>query len=438
MTRFLLALIALSFYSCSFSQDNPGITSWIINTNGLTGRHYVEGNSTPIEDSYLANVAQVQYSEDFAYISCSGIPGYIVGPYLDGNPSLAGDQDWLFKIPLDPTPETGSLTNVGMGQIGVLINGVPIYNYADGQSYNNQNVWHQDAVFFERDGFDCAKGHPSPNFQGGLEDGRYHHHQNPTAFNLDEVVVSDICDLYVADGLYVMDETVHSPLLGFAFDGYPIYGSFGYDNTDGTGGIVRIESSYQYTDATDRDNGPSYDQYPQGAYSEDFEFVEGSGHLDLHNGRFAVTPEYPEGTYAYYATVDENLNSFYPYLIGPTYYGEVETANFGMNGTNVTINEDVTTYDPSTSINDLDMGQVKVNVFPNPASDVIAIQLGAMVKANLDVRMYDLSGSLVYEGVLNQGSSICHIDTRRLYNGAYVVHVGNNSDSVIKNVVIQK
>lgn len=45
------------------------------------------------------------------------------------------------------------------------------------------------------------------------------------------------------------------------------------------------------------------------------------GELDEYNGRFAVTPEYPAGTYAYYATVDASGDAAYPYLIGPQYYG---------------------------------------------------------------------------------------------------------------------
>ena len=50
--------------------------------------------------------------------------------------------------------------------------------------------------------------------------------------------------LYDADGLYVIDSTQHSPLIGFAYDGFPIYGAYGYKNTDGTGGVARIKSGY--------------------------------------------------------------------------------------------------------------------------------------------------------------------------------------------------
>ena len=55
-----------------------------------------------------------------------------------------------------------------------------------------------------------------------------------------------------------------------------------------------------------------------GAFVEDFDYTEGSGILDQYNGRYAITPEYPEGTYAYYLTFtsDSLLVPQYPYIIG--------------------------------------------------------------------------------------------------------------------------
>ena len=87
-----------------------------------------------------------------------------------------------------------------------------------------------------------------------------------------------------------------------------------------------------------------------GAYIEDHEYVEGSGHLDEFNGRFAVTPEYPEGTYAYYATVDADHNGQYPYFYPglPRRGGNRQLRRrpwpVGGGGTNVTIEEEVETW----------------------------------------------------------------------------------------------
>ena len=82
--------------------------------------------------------------------------------------------------------------------------------------------------------------------------GNYHHHQNPSAFSLDLKVISTVCTLYAADGLYAIDSTKHSPLIGFAYDGFPIYGAYAYKNADGTGDIVRMKSSYGLRNITTR------------------------------------------------------------------------------------------------------------------------------------------------------------------------------------------
>lgn len=152
-----------------------------------------------------------------------------------------------------------------------------------------------------------------------------------------------------------IDDTQHSPLIGFAFDGFPIYGTYGFQNADGSGGIVRIKSGYQlrnittrttWADGTAVDHGPDVgNTYPLGYFREDYEWLEHAGEedfLDEHNGRFCVTPEYPEGTYAYFATVDENWNSAYPYVVGPTFYGL--SADRKVNS----VAESTTVYDGTT------------------------------------------------------------------------------------------
>lgn len=353
-------LFLLFIFSCviSIAQTNPVITSWLINTTNIMGRHYVSGNYTPINDNVLANVQMVRYSTNWVYVNTNGIPSYVTGPFLDGNPSLASSQNAIFKIPLNPTQNTGTPTNTTGGNIGVFINGVALFDYRDGVSWQfstgtlkggplggmGDGVWNRDAVVAERNGFDCAKGHPAM--------GNYHHHQNPSAFKLDLSVISTICNLYNADGLYAIDSNKHSPLIGFAYDGFPIYGAYGYRNVNGSGGITRVKSSYakrnitlrtHYADGTNVTDGPAVSTtYPLGYFREDYQYNATTpatpDYLDSHNGRFCITPEYPNGTYAYFATVDANWNSAYPYAVGPTFYGN-KTA---LKVTSIT--ETVTTY----------------------------------------------------------------------------------------------
>jgi hypothetical protein len=368
MKRTIVNLLALFVsFGALFAQTNPAITSWLQNTT-TTGYYYMSGNSTPISHGILVNCQQVRYSTNNVYINATGMPAYFIGPYLDNNPNQAGNQNAIFKIPLNPSENTGVKTPTTGGNIGIFVNGVAMFDYRDGVAWNTSTnswcggpgnptcpggmgatqSWMRDAVVFEKQGFDCSKGHPAGT--------NYHHHQNPSAFKLDLNVISTICNLYDADGLYTINPTQHSPLIGFTYDGFPVYGAYGYANANGTGGITRIKSGYQlrnitvrthHADGTDVPDGPPVNAtYPIGTFREDYEWVSHVGDesfLDEHNGRFCVTPEYPNGIYCYFATVDLNHNSAYPYLVGPTYY-ENKT---GAKVTSIT--ETTTTYTPTVN-----------------------------------------------------------------------------------------
>ncbi|MEN9420749.1 MAG: hypothetical protein RLZZ107_223 [Bacteroidota bacterium] len=428
------------------AQLNPAITNWLINTSGLTGSHYVQGNSTPIADNVTANVQTVQYSTNYVYVSTKGIPAYVTGPFLDGNPSLATNQNAIFKLSLNPTANTGSLTSTTGGNIGIFINGVALFDYRDGVAWNTQanalcggpgnppcpggpsaNMpWNRDAIPAEKAGFDCSKGHPAM--------GNYHHHQNPSAFKLDLQVISTICDIYDADGLYAIDATQHSPLIGFAYDGFPIYGAYGFKNSDGTGGITRIQSSYQlrnisvrthWADGTDVADGPAVSStYPLGYFREDYEYIAHAGqeeYLDASNGRFCVTPEYPNGSYCYFATVDENWNSAYPYVVGPKFHGVVTGAKV------TSITEPVTTYTSNAGLQEL--SSTDWQVWPNPSHEIAMVQVNGLASQSRKVALYDQQGRLIAQKILAQGSTIVYFEIDTLYQGLYLVRVEGDAQS---------
>jgi hypothetical protein len=448
-----LAAIALLFSATVSAQTNPVISSWIQNTTGITGRHYISGSSTPIVDAtYPANVQSVAYNATNVYVSCSGIPAYVIGPYLDGNPSQGGNNNNKYRFPLNPVQNTGTPTPTTAGNIGVFINGVSLFDYRDGVSYKNSTganaggplggmgdgVWNRDAIVAERAGFDCAKGHPAGT--------NYHHHQNPSAFNLDLVVISTVCNMYLADGLYVIDSTVHSPLIGFAYDGFPIYGAYGYTNTDGTGGITRMKSSYSlrnitvrthYADGTNVTDGPNVNAtFPLGMYREDYQYNPTSAatpdKLDEHNGRFCVTPEYPAGTYCYFATVDANWNSYYPYVVGPTFYGTKTAASV------TSLPGGLTTYTSTAGVDETDQNNFQVAVYPNPASDVLLIQSKTAGRTNRKVELIDELGRVIQEQTLFQGSTMCYFDLQTIYAGIYFVRIANGESPKTLKVVISK
>lgn len=445
-----LTLISGALLTCNLllSQTNPAITSWLQNTVE-TGSYYVQGNSTALDNGILYNCQLVEYSTDFVYVHTYGIPAYPTGPFLDGNPSQAQNQNAIFQIPLNPIENTGAPIETNPGNIGVFINGVALFDWRDGVAWDPsssslcggpgnppcpggptaQMDWNRDAVPAEMDGFDCSKAHPAM--------GNYHHHQNPSAFKLDLNVVSTICNLYDADGLYAIDSTQHSPLIGFAYDGFPIYGAYGYQNADGTGGVTRMKSGYQLSGASTRTNGPNINAtYFDGYFREDYVFVANPNqdYLDEHNGRFCVTPEYPNGIYAYFATVDENWNSAYPYAVGPTFYGVASDRKV------TSVSEATIVYNPNTSsLTDSEfIENFSITVFPNPSSDLIAVQINGLVKDPLLIELLDVSGRIVQSKKIPSGSTIAYFDTQTLYAGNYVVRVTSISQKQEYGIVISK
>jgi hypothetical protein len=204
-----------------------------------------------------------------------------------------------FRIPRFPAPVTTHHLSVRPDAVGAFLNGVPIYNQFEAQSYQGQNLWHFDPL--------ARNGGGAHQLQLGL-----------------------LAQL-------IADSSRHSPLLGYAFDGYPIYGPWGFVSGKESGGLRRMRSGYRVRNLIRRDrwaNGtaltpaqhgpPINDEYPLGTFVEDYEYDTCIGDLDEFNGRFALTPEYPQGTYAYFLTTDEYGRLAFPYLLAERYYGEVK------------------------------------------------------------------------------------------------------------------
>ena len=137
----------------------------------------------------------------------------------------------------------------------------------------------------------------------------------------------------------------HSPIIGWAYDGNPIYGSYGYSNTKDRNSIIkRLVSGYN-KNITNINNRPS--GFGLGFFIEDYVF-DNNGDLDQYNGRYCVTPEFPNGVYAYFATSTEdsfgNLIGEFPYFIGKQYRSRYIGENtsldqsFDFNTSNLTRN----------------------------------------------------------------------------------------------------
>ena len=126
------------------------------------------------------------------------------------------------------------------------------------------------------------------------------------------------------------DQTKHSPIIGWAYDGNPIYGPFGYSDSQNTSSSIKIlTGGYQlnYSSVYNRPSG-----FNAGFFADDYTFTN-SGDLDQNNGRFTKTPDFPNGVYAYFAgvTTSSSLSSLlvssFPYFIGNTYKSNFITDN---------------------------------------------------------------------------------------------------------------
>ena len=115
-----------------------------------------------------------------------------------------------------------------------------------------------------------------------------------------------------------------SGIIGWAYDGNPIYGPFARSNPNNASStITRVVSGYSL-DATYTDRP---DGFEEGFFVEDYKFSSSNTTLDEKNGRYGVTQEFPNGVYAYYATIDENGNPAFPYFIGNEYKSQTLEEN---------------------------------------------------------------------------------------------------------------
>lgn len=422
-------------------DEDPELYSWLKNKkeSGYKSIRY--------------DVQEVFYSDDNVFIQSTGIPEYLTT--IDAWKPSVINQMWSFEIPRTLTTKTDK-TSTRFGSIGVLINGVPLFNFKNGQSFKGLKIWNDNTVISLKSLYDNHNGIVTPN-------GEYVHTHSPISL-YDE-----------------LNTTEHSPLLGYALDGCPIYGPYGYTDyapEDSTSDVSRVVSGYTLRNIKERttlpdgtvlavpnygpvvpvydynvtvattqnlyftyannqgnnatltnringntiidnitinigDNvliknqnnplengvyqviltGPSsrttlrririhdeaviksnqkgnyneadygynqrngnkvlvlsgringntswiltggqrigissitaskFDAYPLGYFVEDFEYSgNGTTTLDEYNGRYGRTPEYPDGVYAYFMTINPNTTPAYPYAVGEKYYGYV-------------------------------------------------------------------------------------------------------------------
>lgn len=391
------------------ATNTTPVTTWpssgIANNNSIPqGGTEKLAQTTPV----YADIQRVRYDTNWVYLNCSGLASYTMGPFLTNNGGLFGfwpvSQDYTIKIPRAPGTAPAIKTPHGGGPIGVMVNGVVIYDLGDAFGFvqtasspvagsdamgqtNTSHPWWRDALAVEVVTFDPGFAH-----QPGLN-GQYHYHAEPKALRY-QLGDNMQASYDPTNHTYTYTEGsapyTHSPILGWSYDGLPVYGPYAYTSpTDPTSGVSRMRSgfvlrnaanrtTYGVTDietssgtvtkrttlpkwaaiaeglatlanystqtlsngdfvlsaatlygpATNYVNGPT--TYSLGRYIGDYDYLGDRGQtqgpagvfdLDQYNGRNCVTPEFPNGTYAYFVSVDASGNPAFPYMLGKQYYG---------------------------------------------------------------------------------------------------------------------
>jgi hypothetical protein len=376
------------------THNTSPVTTWP--TSGINN-----GNNGGLAQTLpaYADVQRIRYDAANVYINSSGLTSYTMGPWLTSGGGLFGfwpvSQNFTVKIPRTPaTPVPSSKTRHQGGVIGLMVNGVGIYDLGDAFGFvqtgsapvtgsdsmgstDTAHPWWRDALAVEVVTFDPGFAH-----QPGLN-GQYHYHAEPKALRY-QLGDNMRATFDPTNNTYSYTEDTntlhHSPILGWSFDGYPIYGPYGYSNpTNPASPVTRMRSSFvlrnaanqaaygtanivatgrtslpkwaaiaegfTYVANTNGDfdlapalqgpattyvNGPN--TYSLGRYVGDYDYLGDRGQtqgptgtfdLDQYNGRQCVTPEFPgpTGTYAYFVTLDTNGAPAFPYMLGKQYYG---------------------------------------------------------------------------------------------------------------------
>lgn len=316
---FMLVLAVIGIQGCGAqSSDSDGSDSIDITDAIFSER---SAGCTTYVNSYEASVLDIQLStsfnadvlitsdDDTCTFSSNSIPNH---DFNDETAAFAGGDGAVAEVDqtfiISRTPEFASSTT-GLTQStknGVFLNGVVLdilsagcYRPSSGLAGEDGNTdigcldgsaWLLDPLSTDHKfGADQHNAHIQP---GGL----YHYHGNPKAMFDD------------------FPSTQGSPVIGFAADGFPIYGSYFYDEDSGevrkatssyqlkAGNRVAIYDKYVGQDLNPSDNPLNSATY-DGTYVDDWEYVEGSGDLDECNGMTV------NGQYGYYA-IDS-----YPWVI---------------------------------------------------------------------------------------------------------------------------
>lgn len=361
---------------------------WVVNSDNELAKHILDSTSgLPVEVNVQSVTEQLVSGKQYTVVTSEGIPNYSVTmtselmseltsrpkantDFITGSPTVAiGDvvefgQDIGYQsrntcetdagfgywppgpecptqstregyFPKEPVTSNSEQCTTGLGKVGLWVNGSSVYNWGDGQSYNGEGAWQNLAPIAEAYDVDICGGHAAQ--------GDYHHHFYSSCL---ANMVGD-----KGDG--------HSPLYGYAADGYPIYGPWEDDGTlalsswvvrdysagsatgcsDGARSCTLV-NQYDVTEGTvSVSRGPGFNDTVRtlsgnllvatnGFYKEDYYWdssltAQGSNYLDQFNGHTDA-----QRGYHYHVTVtyvNGKLTPAFPFTVGVSFSGQLDS-----------------------------------------------------------------------------------------------------------------
>jgi hypothetical protein len=293
-----LLCVPVVLFSCSSDPGSTDVDASTVDSNTSAGP------LCDFQQSALNSSASVQKTSTAKWtctattrlLAANGIPDHDVGTFPNANnPNAITEQTVTAMYTLAPMV-TATATTLGgpRGTVGYILNGVKM-DPGTGGTCNDAGTtcdlgqrvgnWSMEALGQTSFNFgaDANNAHVQPG-------GAYHYHGVPVGF------------------VAKLNKGMAMTLIGWAADGFPVYARYGYTTaTDANSSIKVMVGSYSIKSTPDA-NRPATTLYPMGTFAQDYQYVAGSGDLDECNGRTGVTPEFPNGTYHYYAT------DTYPYL----------------------------------------------------------------------------------------------------------------------------
>ena len=305
-----LAQFWLDFFQCQSTDDRPSVDDL---TTTTTENHQCEVSIT-LNETHLIIATNGLPNHDFeSTLACS----------QGGDCAVA--QSYTWSIPRGPVNDTTGGHNSAdcpeangdyecapaRGAVALSINGVPIYGPEDGPGGDavaaEHGAYNEDRQPIE---LGICHGHAA---QGGT----YHYHADGNCMHWHPEAGESIENDYDESTIQAVAQNTydgnHSKVIGVAYDGYPIYGFWGYDDNMN---VVEMKSSYELKDGQTGYNG-----------IDDYQYTEGLGHLDVCNGHFGPTPDFPQGIYHYHTTMQNGDGEMgFPYFL-ICYHGEADMSS---------------------------------------------------------------------------------------------------------------